>query len=202
MPAKTDMLTIADIMHRDGKRFLRPEYGRLDGRWPVIAFHTHSVMKDLANTYDRGRDIVINTGTQDPKLTREPAYRGRIIAAAIIEPKQDISTEDIVPASSWEDDCRRWGEARWTHCLPALCLYHIVASEVYSDAKALSPHAYSELDYRSGRLRGSAILVRGKERFRLMKLAVTRVKMTLSQAVANFQTILRQAGLETYAATT
>jgi len=185
-------------MHRDGKIFLRPEYGRLDESWPVIAFHKLAVLKRLASDYERGRDVVVRTGTLDKTLTLNPEYRGKLLAAAIIEPKQDIDTEDIVPASSWEDHCRRRGKPRWAHCLPALCLYHIATVKPYPDARELIPSAYRQLDYRTGRLRGSAILVTGKERLRLMKLPVTRVKMTLSEAVANFQATLRQAGLQTY----
>jgi hypothetical protein len=63
-------------------------------------------------------------------------------------------------------------------------------------AMALIPHAYSQLDYRSGsgRLVGGAILVTGKERLRLMQLPVTKVELTLSQEVIEYQEQLKRIG--------
>jgi hypothetical protein len=185
------MLSLADVMHREGKIFLRPEYGRLDNDWPAIAFEHKVLLYRLQVAYTRGRDVVISTGTLNPKLTPEPAYRGKILAAAVIEPGQEILTRNIVPPSIWRRHCLYLGRPKWPNSLPVLGLYHLPIKPPYPDAKALIPEAYGRLSYRSGRSPASAILVTEEERLRLMRLPVKRVELTLSPAVIQYQEQLK-----------
>lgn len=170
------MTTISDIMHPDGKIFLRSEYGRIGEKWPCIAFRLLSELEWLADHYEEGRDIVLGTGTINGKNTREPTYRGKILSAAIIVTRC-ASTQEIVPPESWQDHCRRHhGEPIWPHCLPAVRIFNIGKdTSPFPKAGSYMPITYPKLSYGKsdrGRAAGGALLVTSQEQKNLMTLRV------------------------------
>jgi hypothetical protein len=191
----TMLRTVADIMHPEGKILLRPEFGLLGPRWPVIACEKLATLKQIQALYKRGRDIVISTGIKD-EIT-PPQYQSMLLAAAIIEPRQSIATRDIIEPGVYQAHVERWGKERWPNASPILCLYHLPLI----DAHDIIPAAYSALSYTSGsgRPRGGALLVEGDERSAVMALPVEPVPLTLRPCVIEYQDLLRRSGLATFA---
>jgi hypothetical protein len=173
-------LMIRDIMHPDGKIFLRPEFGRIGKAWPCIAFRLMSELEKLAGEYDEERDIVLGTGTLNADNTRDPAYRGKILTVTIIETRY-APTQEIVPPASWAHHCREHGgEAQWPHCLPALRIFSVgQATSPYPKAGSFIPNTYRALSYQFGRGRaaGGAIQVWPGEQRNLMTLPLTEVTL-------------------------
>lgn len=184
--------TIADIMHPNGRIFLRPEFAPLGARWPCIAFSKKTARQRLRQSYRKSLDIIISTGTQNPEMTENPLHRGRIISVIKIEPGQEIATRNIVNKEVWEGSFKRWGKEKWPFALPALRIWHIV-DRPYPHAHDIIPKTYSLLGDPNGR--GNAVEVVGDERLSVMEVAVEEVAFELSQDVIEFQRVLVESGL-------
>jgi hypothetical protein len=187
------MATVADTMHFDGKVLLRPEFGLLGPRWPVIACRTLTILKSIHALYRRGRDIIISTGIIDDHTP--PEYRSVLLAAVTIESKQVGETRKYIHPANYQKHIALWGREQWPHCSPILCAYHLPLI----DAHDIIPDAYRQLGVLGeGRLRGGALLVEGAERARIMALPVKRVKIKYSPDVVAFQEELKRRGVETF----
>jgi hypothetical protein len=185
-------LTIADIMHPKGRVFLRSEFAPVSGLWPCIAFSKRTAREALRRNYQKGRDIIVSTGTQNPEMTTNSLYRGRIISATKIEPAQEKATREIVSREVWESSFQKWGKEKWPHALPALRIWRVTGPP-YPDAHDVIPKAYSQLG--DPNIRGSAVEVIGDERLKVMDVKVDEIIFELSQDVADFQRRLAESGL-------
>ena len=101
-------MLVSDMMHEDGRIFLKSVFGQIGDNWPCVSFSRRSVGDRLRHEFIPGRDVMIYVGTQNRELTLNPDHRGRLIAAVVIEPSQILETRKIVPASAWAERGERW----------------------------------------------------------------------------------------------
>ena len=115
--------------------------------------------------------MILSTGTLNPKLTTIPDYRGKLLAIVTIEPNQYIGTHKIVSPAAWARHIAKHGpNGLWPHSVPILSLYHVAIDLPYPDAKTYLTASYPELDYRTGRNPGSALVVSPSEKQSLFSL--------------------------------
>ncbi len=117
-------MKVHDLMSQDGRVFLKSEYGPISDYWPCLSFAKKSVGTRL-NSFHPGHDILIYVGTLNRDATEDPAHRGRLLSAVIIQLGQIIPTKDIIPPASWAESVRVWESAgrltRWPSPAPPSC---------------------------------------------------------------------------------
>lgn len=118
-------MKLSDISAGDTRLTVKSEFGPLNEHWPALSFSSRKIAGDFARHYRRDRDFVLFVGTGDPDKTGNINHRQRLLSVGVVEPRTPITTKDIVPAESWEDSTRKWGE-RWEWSLPILKAYDVI----------------------------------------------------------------------------
>lgn len=170
------MEVVADIMSREGRVFLLSQYGPYDGEdWPCVSF-PKVVGPFLQAEFVAGRDVLIYTGTSTNK-TLHPDHRKRLLSAVVVDPTRMYPTLDLVP----RDSAQRWGNEdgrRWPEAMKAIVATEI-ATRPFPAAADVAPNAYRTLGLPPRNLPSE---VRADERTAIMRLAISRVELGLSEA--------------------
>ena len=170
------------MMSPDGKVFLKSEWGQISDEWPCVSFTRPSVGKRLANEFRPGRDVLIYVGTGNAEMTEDPAHRGRLISAVVIQPSQVLDTKKIVPTAVWEQSVARWGN-RWPFAMAVVRAANLVGPP-FPDAHDVVPRAYRSFADLPNR--GNVVMAEGDEREQVMALDVHEIRLHLSGDVGRY----------------
>jgi hypothetical protein len=159
---------VVDMMHEDGRVFLKSEWGQIGNDWPCVSFTKSSVGEFLRANFRPKRDILIYVGTTNAEMTENHDHRSRLISTVSIEPNQLISTKKMIPADVWARSTAKWGD-RWPHAMAVLNAANFFGPP-FPYAREVIPSAYASL----GQLThpGGVADVFSLERKALMGLAV------------------------------
>jgi len=72
---------VSDMMEPGDRVFMKSEFGPIGDNWPCFSYTRKNVGQRLRADFQPGRDIVIYVGTTNPKMTKDPDHRSRIISA-------------------------------------------------------------------------------------------------------------------------
>ncbi|AWJ94352.1 hypothetical protein Sp245p_31325 (plasmid) [Azospirillum baldaniorum] len=169
-------------MEPGGKVFLKSEWGQIGDDWPCVSFTKKSVGARLTADFKPGRDVLVYVGTTNAEMTEDPAHRGRLISAVVIEPNQVISTGNIVPPEVWRRKLARWGN-RWPFSMAVLRAANLLGPP-YPDAHDVIPSAYRS--FALLRNRGGVVLAEGAEREQVMDLDIAEVTLRLRGDVTRY----------------
>ena len=106
-------MKIRDLMKTDGRIFFKSGWGQIKNDWPCVSFSHGSVGDFLQRNFEVGRDILIYVGTSDPKFTKNPDHRQRLITAVSIDPTRILDTKNFVSPETWKIAVEEFGEKRW-----------------------------------------------------------------------------------------
>jgi hypothetical protein len=175
-------MRVVDMMHEDGRVFLKSEWGQIGNDWPCVSFTKSSVGEFLRANFRPKRDILIYVGTTNAEMTENHDHRSRLISTVSIEPNQLLSTKKMIPADVWARSTAKWGD-RWPHAMAVLNAANFFGPP-FPYAREVIPSAYASL----GQLthRGGVAEVFSLERKALMGLAVQGVELTLHRDVIEY----------------
>lgn len=167
-------------MKPDGRVFLKSEWGPIGDDWPCVSFTKKSVGDRLRTEFRPGRDVLVYVGTTNADMTQNPAHRGRLLSAVVIQPKQVLETRKIVPLEVWRSSIDRWGKDRWPHAMAVTRATNIVEKPL-PHAHDIIPLAYRSFSELSNR--GNVVEALGSERAAVLEIEVEEIELHLSDDV-------------------
>lgn len=173
-------MKIGDMMKPDGRVFLKSEWGLIGDDWPCVSFTKKSVGDRLRAEFRPGRDILVYVGTTNADMTKDPAHRGRLLSAVIIQPKQVLETRKIIPPAVWQNTLNRWGKDRWPYAMAVTRATNIVENPL-PDAHDVIPLAYRSFSELANR--GNVVEALDSERAAVMEIEVEEIELHLSEDV-------------------
>lgn len=176
-------MLVKDLMHPDGRVFLKSEWGPIGDEWPCVSFTKKSVGDRLRAEFRPGRDVLVYVGTTNAEMTRDPAHRGRLLSAVVIQPNQVLETRKIVPKDIWEKSVSLWGRDRWPHAM-AVTRAATLTSDPLPHAHEVIPVAYRSFSDLVNR--GGVIEAVGNERDAVLNLQIEEIELSLSVDVQRY----------------
>jgi hypothetical protein len=173
---------VRDMMHPDGRVFLKSEWGPISDSWPCVSFTKRSVGDYLRLSFRPGKDILLYVGTTNPEMTENPEHRSRILSAVVIQPNQVLETRKIVPSASWQASFATWGD-RWPHAMAVTRAANALGPP-FPDARSTIPAAYRAFGEIANR--GGVVEAIGEERDAAMSIEVEETVLRLSDDVRRY----------------
>ncbi|MBB57581.1 MAG: hypothetical protein CMM42_10170 [Rhodospirillaceae bacterium] len=167
-------------MKPDGRVFLKSEWGPIGDDWPCVSFTKKSVGDRLRTEFRPGSDVLVYVGTTNADMTQNPAHRGRLLSAVVIQPKQVLETRKIVPSEVWRNSIDRWGKDRWPHAMAVTRATNIVEKPL-PHAHDIIPLAYRSFSELANR--GNVVEALDSERSAVMEIEVEEIELHLSEDV-------------------
>ena len=174
------MLRIQDVMKPDGRVFLKSEWGPIGDDWPCVSFTKKSVGDRLRAEFRPGRDVLVYVGTSNAEMTQNPAHRGRLLSAVVIQPKQVLETRKIIPPDIWQNTMNFWGKDRWPYAMAVTRATNIVEKPL-PHAHDIIPLAYRSFSELANR--GNVVEALDSERAAIMEIEVEEIELHLSEDV-------------------
>ena len=182
-PATHSVTTLRKLLESGGRLYAKSEFGPVHDGWPAVSFSQHKIAADFSRGFRRGVDFLLFVGTTDPKSTKDPAHRSRVLCAATLEPNAPVSTNQIVPAAEWAEAVAEWGN-RWEWSLPVTESYDFVP---LLNAREIIPQTYAALG--SMEARGRCIPVATGDFAGLLDQPLVRRVLALSENVSRVVTM-------------
>jgi hypothetical protein len=175
------------MMEPGGRVFMKSEFGPIGDNWPCFSYTRKNVGQRLRADFRPGRDIVIYVGTTNPKMTKDPDHRSRIISAVSIEPTQILETRKIVPEDQWLETVAEFGEDAWPYSMAVLDAA-VMIGPPYPEARVVTPATYAS--FAAIQNRGNVIEAVGEEREAVMALSVRRIELHLTEPVQRYMRLM------------
>ncbi len=170
---------LRDIIARDGRIFVKSEWGPISDDWPAVSFSKRSVGDRLRELFNPTRDVILYVGTSGA-LTEKPAHRRRLLSAVTVEPSRIYDTQQLVPPAS----CARAPQMfkdRWKFSMAARRAWDIPSLPL---APEVIPETYRMLGWRQNW--GNVVEVQPGERPALLDLPLVPIELNLQAAGTAF----------------
>ncbi len=169
-------MLVSDMMDPGGRVFMKSEFGPIGDNWPCFSYTRKNVGQRLRADFRPGRDIVIYVGTTNPKMTKDPDHRSRIISAVSIEPTQILETRKIIPEDQWLETVMEFGEDASPYSM-AVLEAAVMIGPPYPEARVVIPVTYAS--FAEIQNRGNVIEAVGDEREAVMALSAQPHRPTI-----------------------
>lgn len=180
-------MLVSDMMAPKGRVFMKSEFGPIGDNWPCFSYTKKNVGQRLRADFRPGRDIVLYVGTTNPRMTKNPDHRSRIISAVSIEPTQILETRKIVPESQWVETVAEFGDEAWPYSMAVLDAA-VMIGPPYPEARVITPTTYAS--FAAIQNRGNVVEAVGAEREAVMALPVRRIELHLSEPVQRYMRLM------------
>ncbi len=180
-------MLVSDMMDPGGRVFMKSEFGPIGDNWPCVSYTRKAVGQRLRADFRPGRDIVIYVGTTNPRMTKDPDHRSRIISAVSIEPTQILETRKIIPEVQWLETVLEFGEEAWPYSMAVLDAA-VMIGPPYPEARVVTPVTYAS--FAEIQNRGNVIEAVGEEREAVMALSVQRIELHLTEPVQRYMRLM------------
>lgn len=118
--ARWGVMRVREMMSPEGKVFLKSEWGPIGDDWPCLSF-TKRLVSDVMNAeFLPDRDIFLYAGTQNPKTTRDPKHRHRLLSAIIPEPSKSGKSATWCRGHPWNNGATKSGPQRCPSFAPPI----------------------------------------------------------------------------------
>ena len=104
-------MKVKDMMKKGGRIYFKSDWAPISDIWPCFSFTKKHVGIFLQKNYIIGRDVAIYVGTSNPKNTKNPLHRQRLIFSNINRSQHIITNSSIFIKRDMGKDCPRiWSE--------------------------------------------------------------------------------------------
>ncbi len=176
-------MRVSDMMHREGRVFLKSEVDQVGDNWPCLSFGKSKkrACDRFSKEFELGRDVVVFVGTSK-KNTQNPKHRSRLISAFTVDPREILETSKIVPTDEFAAKGSEPHE-RWPYSFKVVDAANMIGPP-YRHARDVIPKGYGDL----GKLAnfGDVVEAEGAERDAVMGLEVTPVKLNYTKSARNY----------------
>jgi hypothetical protein len=156
-----------DLIEPTTRLYAKSEWAPAGPLWPALSFSRRAVANDFSRIYTRGSDFVISVGTGNPKDTKDPAHRQRLLSVMDVEPRIIVNTADLVDSAEW-DRAQQTHPDRWKLSMPIVRAWTFAG---FPEARQEMTFTYQK--FANPTTRGRPIRVEDADRPTLYDLALT-----------------------------
>ena len=168
-------MRLREIAKHDSKFFLKSVYGPVNESWPAMSFTLPHLKTYLDRHYRQGHDFILLTGTSGKET--EPAFRGRLLTALLVDLTKSYRSEEIVPPEAWRRAQAEY-PGQWEFSLGVVKAWRFEFPPQSVDVLPQSYPLMGQYPYR-----GSVREIEQEERERILSFEVTEEPISFRPAM-------------------